>query len=696
MQSFQLLSLEYSLWFVPLCIILGLLYAFVLYRKDSQLSQIKPKIKWLLFGLRTISVSIIAFLLLGPFINSNGNFIEEPIIIFAQDNSESVLEVEDTSILSSKINETVNKLSENFKVVSYTYGESVKHGLNMNFSDKQTNIAELTEYIRSKYYNQNVGALVLSGDGIYNAGNNPLYVAESLNFPVYTLALGDTLEKTDQGINRVEYNKIVFLNDIYPIRVAIFAKKLKGKISQLKIYDNDKLIVQKNIKINSNDFYKTIEAETTADKAGIHRLKVQLRSLENEFSYTNNTKDILFEVIDSKQNILILADSPHPDISAIKSSLSKNKNFNIDYAGVGENKKPMSAYNLIILHQLPSNEHPVNKELRQIRHNNTPTLTILGTKSAIEQYNSKGKVLKIQKKAKNFDPARGRLNKDFSLFELNNDLSIFLEQSPPLQTPFGNYQNYTVKNVLLFKTVKGTKTKQPLFVFSSDMQGGAKHAVIAGEGIWRWKLYDYKLNQSHVLFDELIQKSCQFLSLKITKDRFRVMTENIISENVNVQFQAERYNKSYELVNEEPVSIRITDSAENTTEFRFAKTGKAYEFNAGKLLAGTYKWHAETKIDGKSVSKKGQIRIEQLNIEADRTQANHSLLNSISETTGGEMLKISDIEFLPEKLLNNQNIKPVIHTEKKSVKLFNYKVLFFILLGFMSLEWFIRKYSGLY
>ena len=81
---------EYSPWFYPLCLILGFVYAFLLYYKDNKLEDVPGLLKKLLFLIRFLTVSFIAFLLFAPLINSWISKTEKPTLVFAFDNSEAL------------------------------------------------------------------------------------------------------------------------------------------------------------------------------------------------------------------------------------------------------------------------------------------------------------------------------------------------------------------------------------------------------------------------------------------------------------------------------------------------------------------------------------------------------------------------------------------------------------------------------
>src|SRR5476649_1172452 len=74
-------------WWTPVCLLLGLLYAWLMYRQPVNLGEAFRKI---LFAVRTIVVFIIAMLLVSPLLRAVSYKPEKPLILIAQDNSESI------------------------------------------------------------------------------------------------------------------------------------------------------------------------------------------------------------------------------------------------------------------------------------------------------------------------------------------------------------------------------------------------------------------------------------------------------------------------------------------------------------------------------------------------------------------------------------------------------------------------------
>jgi ABC-type Fe3+ transport system permease subunit len=74
-------------WWAPVCLALGLLYAWVLYRQPVNLAD---KFRYWLSAFRAIVVTVIALLLVSPLIKSVNYNPQKPLVLVLQDNSESI------------------------------------------------------------------------------------------------------------------------------------------------------------------------------------------------------------------------------------------------------------------------------------------------------------------------------------------------------------------------------------------------------------------------------------------------------------------------------------------------------------------------------------------------------------------------------------------------------------------------------
>lgn len=83
------LSFQYPAWFLLLCVLLGLGYALLLYYRDTTFREQAPNLHRWLGLLRFLTVTLLSALLLSPLLKSLLTETKKPVIVLAQDQSES-------------------------------------------------------------------------------------------------------------------------------------------------------------------------------------------------------------------------------------------------------------------------------------------------------------------------------------------------------------------------------------------------------------------------------------------------------------------------------------------------------------------------------------------------------------------------------------------------------------------------------
>jgi hypothetical protein len=290
--------------------------------------------------------------------------------------------------------------------------------------------------------------------------------------------------------------------------------------------------------------------------------------------------------------------------------------------------------------------------------------------------------------------ASSSFNPAFSLFNMETDQGNHFGKLPPLRTPFGTFKVTAQGQSLMNQRIGTVITDFPLFVFCE--QDGWKTGILAGEGIWRWRLMSYAEKASHSWFNTLIQKTVQYLSAKENKSYFRVFGSSTFKENEEIIFRAERYNKSYELITEPEVQITISDSEGNQYDFTFSRSAQAYRLSAGTLPAGNYGYTATSMSDDGALILKGEFSVAAVNIETASSAANHQLLYQLSQETGGQMVYPDNFSGLAEMINSNKEIAGIIYTKKELADLINLRWIFFVILTLFAIEWYIRKRNGAY
>ncbi len=162
----QHLIFESSPFFVLACFLLGVGYAYLLYRAKHTWSR---RVNQGLFALRAVVVALLAFLLIGPILKLTNNIFEKPSLVFLIDNSTSVRENTDSLQIRKELDESTKQLrSQGYNVVwrNLAGNEVEKIKFDNEFSDLNGALRNVV----SDYENKNLAGIILITDGIYNSG----------------------------------------------------------------------------------------------------------------------------------------------------------------------------------------------------------------------------------------------------------------------------------------------------------------------------------------------------------------------------------------------------------------------------------------------------------------------------------------------------------------------------------------------
>ncbi|WP_295773275.1 hypothetical protein [uncultured Mucilaginibacter sp.] len=680
-------------WYTPLCLLLGILYAWLLYRSPVTLGS---KARWGLSALRAVAVAIIAFLLVSPLVKSVTYQPQKPLVLIAQDNSSSINSFKPQGFNSHNFNSRLadikKQLGTDYDVREFNFDSNLHDGLSTANNGKQTNIAVAIRQLNERFVNQNIGAVVLATDGLYNQGTDPQYEARNLKASIYTIALGDTIPRRDLLISNINYNKTAYLGNDFIMEVLAEAYQSQGETLRLTVAEDGRIVYTQNIPANSSAFRKVIPVKLTADKKGVHQFTVKLAPVANELSTDNNAETVYIEVLDARQKILLAYAAPHPDVSVIKQLVERNRNYELKTVQTDKlSSLSLADYGLIILYQITPSDHISLKSFTA--DSKVPLWYICGAQNDMTDFNQAQNTIRIIAGRNEVQETFAQSTKDFSLFTLTDSTLGKLNRLPPLLSPFGNYGAASGSSVLLKQRIGNVNTDFPLMAFNES--NGRRTATLAGEGLWRWNLAEFGTFGSHSAMEELLSQSIQYLTANASRQRFRAYaSKNVFDEGENVLLNAELYNDALQLVNTPDVNINIKNSNGKNFSFLFSRTAQSYQLNAGILPEGNYDYAANTQLGKQPFTVKGQFTIKPLNLESRQSTANHRLLYGIAKQSGAQMLQPSQLNQLAELIKKNDNIKTIVYDDQRYSDLIDSKWLFVFILTLLSTEWLLRKREG--
>ncbi|WP_276497435.1 vWA domain-containing protein [Pontibacter litorisediminis] len=692
MNSFKLITTA-SPWLILACLAAGALYAWLLYSKKAPWP--KP-LNYALAALRFVVVSVLCFLLMGPLVRYVSNTTVPPTIVFAVDNSQSVELFSDSAALQAtqqRLQQVRERLeAEGYTTAVRTLGEEQLQSINeVKYGSETTNLSQLLQGVQENYADQNLAGVVLLSDGIVNQGMSPTYA--NYGYTLYPVAVGDTIPKKDVLVASLRYNKVNYSGSRFPLEVELQHDGFGGRTANVILQENGKTIASKKVLFRDNQPVQQVPFQVLASGLGKRHYVVQVEPLQGEFTTLNNTKHAYIDVVKGKIKVLIAAAAPHPDIKAIRAAIESNENYETTLFIPSVNELQQQDYDVAVLHQLPGRMAGAEPALNLVRQKNLPALYILGPQSDLPNFNRLNVGVTLISSGQT-DEVTAVPNSSFSNFQLPENAAERLQEYPPARVPFGEMRLAPNTEVILYQQVGRVRTNKPLLAVQTS--GDKRNAVLLASGTWQWRLQEAANHKQPQVYNQLITNLVQLLSAPRNKKRLNVYpTQTEYTSSDEIRFNAEAYNEALEPIYGQNITLKVTGEDEQTRTFTFANGENQSGVNIGTLPGGRYTYTATASINRQQQKDEGEFVVEELQLEALNAVADHNLLFQLASNSGSRLYYPQQLQLLEQDILQADH-KNVIYSQEELSDLVDLKWLFFLLLGLVIVEWFVRKYNGSY
>jgi hypothetical protein len=152
--------------------------------------------------------------------------------------------------------------------------------------------------------------------------------------------------------------------------------------------------------------------------------------------------------------------------------------------------------------------------------------------------------------------------------------------------------------------------------------------------------------------------------------------------------------------------LRPVDNAEVTVDIQRANEiisttlpsvgNGLYEGSVEGLGEGDFVFSGKATLEGTKLGEdKGRFTVGQLNLEFLETKMNKQLLEQMAFRTGGKFYPITDAENLSNDIHKDVKFAAKSIVRKTEIEVWNWKYILGALVLLFSMEWFIRKRSGM-
>jgi hypothetical protein len=646
----------------------------------------RTPLHWSLAGVRFISIFSLLLLIINPKFETKESKIIKPVLAVLVDNSQSVRYLSKDSVASKAVQTILGntEITSKYEVKVYPFGTQINQNSTLTFEDTQTNITKSLQDIESLYDSQ-LAPVVLISDGNQTIGDAYEFASKQFEQIVFPLILGDSIYHTDLKIQQINVNKYTYLNNKFPVEIITSYTGNTAVQSELRIESSGRIVHKERVQFSATNNSIILTPKIVSTKVGLQRYRVSLSPVENEKNTINNKKSFAIETIDEYTNIALVTSLSHPDLGTLKAAIETNKQRLVKICSPIEYLETNDNYGLAILYQ-PNQSFKAVFDLIEKRKLNT--FIIGGTQTQWAFLNAIQSDFK-QEVTGQRENYQGVVNPNFNNFSVDD---FMFNTYPPLTAEFGSIALNVSHETLLFKSINGSPTQEPLwFTFENNSQ---RTAVLLAENLWKWRMHSFREDQNFKSFDSFMAKLIQYLNIKNQNTRLLVNYESIYDGSQPLEISAQFFNKNYEPNRNAQLVIKLKNKATGQhLEYPMIAVQNSYNINLNALDPGNYSF--EVRANGGTHRSFGAIEILDFNIEQQFINANVQKLEQLAIHTDGAAFFDTQIDGLMSELISDNRFLSIQKFTKKTVPLIGIKFWLLLLLSSLAIEWLIRKYNGL-
>ena len=724
-----------------IAISLGLMMPLALWFFWTSLRRVgsKPK-KVFLFLLRVAAFALLLIILLRPELEFKKSHSLKNHIAVLLDNSKSLSiktfpkEVPRIDLIKKTLESNKNyfdQLKKDFQVDTYFVSDEIEK-VSSQLEDYQahrpyTDFRRVLEELNKVYENKSLQGVFLFSDGADLAqepGEISPDILKSLarvNGPVHTLQAGSNDQFRDLALESVSAPDFGFVQQPVRLSLTVFSSALGNRNVPLVLKEDDRILVSKIVEIREDQNKYKVDLQFTPRKIGKHIYTLNLPRFAEESILTNNQKEFEVDVARDRIRILHLNGRPSWDSRYLREVLANNprvdllsffilRNLGDDVVAPTSELSLipfpsnllfddyLSSFDLIIFQNFKYEPFIDKKYLLNIRkyveqggaflmvggelsfqggsYSRTPIEDILPVNF---------KDVETRFIDKEFRPT---ISDDFSnhpILRLEKDLQLNEEvwsALPPLHgTNLGLVADKEAYVLL------SNESESPILVAGGFGKG--RTALLATDSVWSWGFGNtgggsrYFHRFWNNVIDWLIaEPKTRRLQLESDKERYRE------EEQVLIKFKLlkENYQPATNITGKLTLSSRsgeVIIKELNTDELG----GQVFPFLPEQ--AGFY----EAVIEIEGLQEKIMFSVLKDNAEFEKPLVNDFVLKKIAQVSGGQYKVLDGTNDLSALQFENPEIKVKSHS--RSFSLWENWWAYGLVVGFLFLDWWLRRKAGL-
>ncbi len=588
--------------------------------------------RWLLFGLRFISLGILLLLLISPILSFVRQRRERQQIIVLTDVSASMELSGPSGRKKDWLRGPGKELSEKFSAAGYEL-HSYDFATGLSLEKENTLLAPALDELAKKHDFSRVKGILLLSDGWLR--DESLQQVKQLGSPFYAVADTSRQDKADLSVVRAISNRQAYRNEPTLIRAEVLSENYNGPAT-VRLWQGKAALGSKNVQLKSGQ-PQNVDFTHRFTQTGFfpYRMEISAAGL-NERSQNNNSYPGAIEVLSEKQRVVVLSDSPAWD----------NK-FTLD--AIAENPRWETAHYRVQGSQAWSGE----KAVSTLPSGNLAAIVLINNGAMQLSGNTLNYILAAHKRGV------GILFQGLPVPELASVLPLqrsnissayqgFMELSPAAANyPMLNFDSAEMKTVppLDYYYVTASRGAEVLATIdnpqkspaiAASTQGSAKTLSMAFLNLWKWQLQSAKGG-----YRELLANSLTWLA-NTSQSGYEAIHNSsyFLGEEINLRLRAQDDIRALRLDLNPELKVTGEDGKEVFRDFMTQSEG---EYSARFVIdkAGSYSFQIQDKVSGEK--SEGRFSVSDSSIESRDFDFNLPLLSWLTSDTGGRLFSPSQI-----------------------------------------------------
>ncbi|KAA3631985.1 MAG: hypothetical protein DWP97_11975 [Calditrichaeota bacterium] len=701
-----------------LVLVLLILFSVYLYRKTNP-----PISKWmriLLGFLRIVAIVALFTSLFEPLVSYSQRFERQPKVSILLDESNSMdkVEAERTrkarrdSLLSS---DSFAFLKDNSELKSYYFAESISDE-KQELNREATSVGNALDNIETKELTEKPDFRILFTDGNSNTGKTSYAVAEISSTPVYTIDISMSTEHVDFGIDKVDFNPVMFAGEQSTISLNLKWSNAPSESVPIQLIDSGKVVAQSTLQVRQSDGLSTVKLDYTPTSPGQKILKVSIPQIGDEENISNNAESFSVKVLKSKLSVLILSESPDYEIGFIKRFLLSEEKYDIDLRILGNNsgnlkgsipgrQAELNAFDLVILHDLSTDKLGGYEDLLNsfMAEKGGSVWYLMGELFSKSNINDKMKKLlpfyssspaAITYTQHHLEPVEKNIfHPALRIAESQSSIRTIWADLPPFETIV--IADVTNPNAQILATASGGRlTNQKLPVLGFLRHGPGKLFATASNSFWKLGFVNLGFGESDIYYKRYLDGVISWLTVNDDLEPIRIYPEkDIFSRGENVLFKGVALDLGYRPIPDVSGVIEIENESGDSYQADLLLVSEdTYEASFKNINPGRYSYTGTFSKDSQKLKEStGSIIVNKFSLEEYDTSGNPEELKQIAALTNGKYYRFNQFS----DFIENLNLVKIDETVFTEIKLWNKFWLLLIFIGALSAEWLLRKMNQL-